>query len=139
MSKFWVGDIAMMHNKYKTREWVEDPANAEKLKAFLQFRIDFLNEEYQETVDAFNAEDPEEIVDGLIDICVIAIGTMDAFGVDASKAWDAVLAANMKKSVGVKEGRPNPLGVPDLVKDEDWENPTHEGNHGILAQAFKNQ
>ena len=77
-------------------------------------------------------KDNEEIVDGLIDLCVVAIGTLDAFDIDANKAWDAVLKANMKKEVGRKETRPNPLGLPDLVKPEGWEAPSHEGNHGKL-------
>ena len=32
----------------------------------------------------------------------------------------------------VEEGRPNPLGLPDLTKPEDWEAPDHSGNYGIL-------
>ena len=56
---------------------------------------------------------PEEMIDGLIDLCVIAIGTLDIAGVDADKAWEEVLEANMAKEVGIKPGRPNPLGLPD--------------------------
>ena len=78
--------------------------------------------------------DAEEVVDGLIDLCVVAIGTLDALGVDPYKAWDEVHKANMAKEVGVKPTRPNPLGLPDLVKPEDWVGPSHKGNHGSLAQ-----
>ena len=78
------------------------------------------------------AGDAEEIVDGLIDLCVVAIGTLDAFNVDGNKAWDEVLKANMQKEVGVKESRPNPLGLPDLIKPEGWEAPSHKGNYGDL-------
>jgi predicted HAD superfamily Cof-like phosphohydrolase len=74
--------------------------------------------------------DGEEIVDGLIDLCVVAIGTLDLFEVDAHKAWDEVLKANMSKKVGVKESRPNPLGLPDLIKPEGWVGPDHTGNTG---------
>ena len=81
-------------------------------------------------------EDNEEIVDGLIDLCVVAIGTLDAFGVDAHKAWDEVLKANMNKEVGEKPERPNPLGLPDLVKPKGWKAPSHEGNHGCLDYTF---
>ena len=80
--------------------------------------------------------DPEEIVDGLIDLCVVAIGTLDAYGVDPYDAWDEVLDANMAKEPGVKEGRPNPLGLPDLLKPEGWTAPSHEGNHGILPETL---
>ena len=128
MSKDWVKDIHLMQGKYLTRQWVND--NPEKLKDFLAFRLDFLEEELTETVKAFAENDGEELVDGLIDLCVVAIGTLDAFGIDPYKAWDEVLQANMAKEVGVKPTRPNPLGVPDLVKPDDWKAPSHTGNHG---------
>lgn len=128
MSKDWVKDIHLMQAKYLTRQWVEN--NPEKLKQFLAFRVDFLKEELMETQAALTNNDAEEIVDGLIDLCVVAIGTLDAFGVDPYKAWDAVLEANMNKKVGEKPSRPNPLGVPDLIKPEGWTAPSHAGNHG---------
>ena len=133
MSTDWVNDIEVMQDKFETLEWVfNNKENKDKLKAFLKFRIDFLQEELDETKNAYETMDGEEIVDGLIDLCVVAIGTLDAFGVDAYKAWDEVLKANMSKNVGVKEGRPNPLGLPDLMKPEGWTAPSHEGNHGIF-------
>lgn len=133
MSTDWVNDIEVMQDKFQTLEWVfNNKENKDKLKAFLKFRIDFLQEELDETKKAYETMDGEEIVDGLIDLCVVAIGTLDAFGVDAYKAWDEVLKANMSKNVGVKEGRPNPLGLPDLMKPEGWTAPSHEGNHGIF-------
>ena len=130
MSNDWVKDIHDMQTKYQTREWVEN--NQDKLRDFLEFRIDFLQEELDETSGALVNTDAEEIVDGLIDLCVVAIGTLDAFGVDPYKAWDEVLKANMQKEVGRKATRPNPLGVPDLVKPDNWEAPSHKGNYGKL-------
>jgi len=128
MSNNWVFDIMNMQGHYGTRKWVRD--NPDKLKDFLAFRLDFLEEELTETVKAFANNDPEELVDGLIDLCVVAIGTLDAFDINAYDAWDEVLKANMAKEVGKKSSRPNPLGVPDLVKPEDWKAPSHKGNHG---------
>ncbi len=133
MSKNWVEDIEVMQDKFETLEWVfNNKENKDRLKAFLAFRLAFLQEELDETKNAYETMDGEELVDGLIDLCVVAIGTLDAFGVDAYKAWDEVLKANMSKSVGIKEGRPNPLGLPDLMKPEGWKAPSHEGNHGIF-------
>lgn len=129
MSKDWVKDINEMHTKFGVHEAVEK-MGATKMAQFLSFRLNFLNEELNETGKAAQEANPEEIVDGLIDLCVVAIGTMDAFGIDAYKAWDEVLKANMAKEVGVKDSRPNPLGLPDLVKPEGWEGPSHEGNTG---------
>tara|TARA_R100000541_G_scaffold57073_1_gene66933 strand:- start:86 stop:487 length:402 start_codon:yes stop_codon:yes gene_type:complete len=130
MSNDWVGDIYDMHSKYGVHEWVKN--NPDKLEQLLHFRVAFLKEEFDETFKAVGEKDAEEIVDGLIDLCVVAIGTLDAFGVDPYKAWDEVYKANMDKEVGVKKERPNPLGLPDLVKPEGWINPSHGGNYGLL-------
>lgn len=139
MASKWVNDINTMHRKYGVHQWVANKLitkDKESLRKFLEFRLGFINEELQETIKATNEADPEEIVDGLIDICVVAIGTLDAFGVDADKAWDQVQKANMKKEVGVKESRPNPLGLPDLVKPRGWEAPEHKSNHGYFRNTF---
>ena len=42
----------------------------------------------------------------------------------------------MNKEVGVKPGRPNPLGLPDLIKPADWVGPDHTNNTGILTRVF---
>ena len=131
MSKDWVKDIHDMHTKFGVREAVEK-MDKDQLLEFLAFRLRFLEEELNETRRASGVQqrDNEEIVDGLIDLCVVAIGTLDAFDVDSYKAWDEVLKANMSKEVGVKESRPNPLGLPDLIKPEGWVGPDHTGNTG---------
>ena len=138
MSKDWVQDINKMHEKYGVRPVVKKMTRSD-LRRFLNFRVKFLEEELNETKLASDKEafvDAEEVVDGLIDLCVVAIGTLDAFGIDADKAWDRVHAANMSKEPGVKPGRPNPLGLPDLMKPEGWEAPSHEGNHGYLPHTI---
>lgn len=132
MSKNWVQDIADMHTKYGVNEKVRQ-FDKEKLEKFLEFRISFLQEELDELKD--NKGNPEEVVDALVDLCVVAIGTLDAFDVDAYAAWDRVHEANMAKEVGVKASRPNPLGLPDLIKPEGWTAPSHEGNHGIIPRG----
>ena len=132
----WVKDIYMMHNRFGVRKWFdENKDNKDLMDKYLKFRLSMCKEELDETLDAVEAKDPEEIVDGLIDMCVFAIGTLDVFGVDANEAWDRVYKANVSKDVGVKEGRPNPFGLPDLIKPEGWEAPNHDGNHGDLNKA----
>jgi predicted HAD superfamily Cof-like phosphohydrolase len=134
MSINWVEDMNAMHKRYGTHKAVEK-LTPEQLKAFLQFRINFLQEELDELKKAAPENQPndaEEIVDALIDLCVVAIGTLDLFEVDSYKAWNEVLLANLNKKVGRKESRPNPWGLPDLIKPEGWKAPSHEGNHGTL-------
>jgi len=140
MSKDWVKDIADMHLKFGVDRWTASKSidrDFDSLKKFLQFRIGFLKEELAETEKALAEEDPEEIVDGLIDLCVVAIGTLDAFDVRAYEAWDKVHKANMSKEPGVKPERPNPLGLPDLIKPEGWQGPEHKDNHGSLPFIFQ--
>ena len=138
MSTNWFKDMQDMHKKYGVDKWMDAEKNSDwsRLSKFMDFRIKMMQEELDETKTAFKNGDAEEVVDGIIDMCVFAIGTLEVFGVDANKAWDQVLKANMSKEVGIKEGRPNPLGLPDLVKPEGWEGPTHKGNHGNITDSF---
>ena len=141
MSEFsYWDDISDMHWKFGVNAWVKKQVlsgNYELLHKFLKFRLDCINEELNETKDAFDNRDPEEVVDGLIDILVFTLGTLDVMGVNATKAWKEVHKANIAKKVGVKESRPNPFGLPDLVKPEGWEGPCHKENIGFLDDIFK--
>lgn len=140
MSKNWVQDINDMHAKFGVHDWVKKeldlPEDWRKLHKFMSFRLDFLKEELNETIKAYEEKNAEEVVDGLIDLCVVAIGTLDAFGVDAYKAWDEIHNANMAKEPGVKESRPNPLGLPDLIKPEGWVGPKHNDNTGNITDSL---
>lgn len=131
-------DMAAMHKYYEADEAVLGLDN-EKLKSFLTFRFNFLREELNEGEMAVNEGNAEEVVDALIDLVVVAVGTLDLYGVDFDRAWNEVLKANMNKIVGVKEGRPNPYGLPDLIKPEGWQPPSHTGNHGLIGKIFAEQ
>ena len=132
----WVADVHDMHTKFGVNKVVETLTDAQ-LRDYLEFRIKMLAEELKETRDAFDEKDADGVVDGIIDLCVFAIGTLDAFNVDAYEAWARVHEANMAKEAGVKPGRPNPYGFPDLIKPEGWTAPTHEDNVGLIGKALK--
>ena len=141
MSTNWFKDMQDMHKKYGVNKWMQAELQSDvdwrKINKFMEFRIKMMQEELDETKKAYQDKNEEEMVDGIIDLCVFAIGTLEVFGVDANKAWDEVYRANMSKEVGIKEGRPNPLGLPDLVKPEGWKGPNHEGNHGNITDSFQ--
>ena len=132
MTSKWVSDISDMHTKYGVNEKIRE-FDKEKLKKFLEFRIAFLQEELDEMKTATNGDD---VVDALIDLCVVAIGTLDAFDIESDEAWNRVHQANMNKEVGIKASRPNPLGLPDLIKPEGWAAPTHADNIGMLDKIY---
>lgn len=137
----WVSDIAQMHTKFGVNPVIRE-LDKEKLRTFLKFRIDFLQEELDEMRDAldnpsFAKDRADETVDALIDLCVVAIGTLDAFDVNSHEAWNRVHEKNMQKSAGVNANRPNPLGLPDLIKPAGWTAPTHADNVGLLKKVFE--
>lgn len=135
---FWPADIEDMHTKFGVNAVIRT-LDKEKLSKFLEFRLNFLQEELDEAKKAATSGDikqAEDIVDAMIDLCVVAIGTLDAFEVDAYKAWNRVHGANMKKEVGIKASRPNPLGLPDLIKPAGWVAPQHADNIGLLEKLF---
>ena len=130
-----IEDIRMMHRHFGVDRWLmENEEDPEKLRKLLELRMAMIQEEVDETQEAIDAKDPEEIVDGLIDIVVFALGTLDILNVDTLKAWDEVYTSNMMKIPGVKASRPNPLGLPDLIKPNNWIAPSHEGNHGDIER-----
>jgi predicted HAD superfamily Cof-like phosphohydrolase len=132
MSRDWNKDMNEMHHKFGVHEAVSK-MDANKLSEFLEFRIKCLQEELDELKAARNGDDA---VDALIDLTVFAIGTLDLFGVEAYMAWDRVYKANITKEIGIKESRPNPLGLPDLVKPEGWTAPTHIDNVGVFEKIY---
>lgn len=134
MATNWVKDIYDMHSKYGVHTAVSN-LSKEQLREFLKFRVNFLNEELEELKSAIHEDgsiNREEVVDALIDLCVVAIGTLDLFNINAYSAWNEVYVANMNKKVGIKESRPNPFNLPDLIKPDGWAAPCHVGNYGKL-------
>lgn len=128
----WVANIAAMHEKFGVNPIIRG-LDKDKLATYLKFRLDFLQEELNE---AKNAETADDVVDAMIDLCVVAIGTLNAFDVNAYEAWNRVHEKNMQKEPGIKASRPNPLGLPDLIKPPGWTSPTHIDNVGLLSKLF---
>ena len=126
-----IGDIKKLNRYYKIYRFISKASDNEKLH-YLEFRAKFIQEELNELITAIENNEADEVVDALIDIIVIALGTLDAFDINIKKAWKRVHHANMQKKIGVKDTRPNPLGLPDLVKPEDWQAPQHFDNVGKL-------
>ena len=135
MSRDWITDIKEMHRFYGHKKKVE-AFDGPKLVQMLRFRNNFLMEEMRELQAATEEGNAEEVLDALIDLCVVAIGTMDLLDMDMEEAWDDVLRANMSKENGVKPSRPNPLGLPDLIKPPGWRGPDHTGRADVLLNSF---
>lgn len=103
-------------------------------KDVYDYRMGLLEEEFDETMEAVETGDAEGIVDGHIDLIVIAIGNLATFGVNTRDAFDRVLTANMAKVAG-KRAEGDPEGV-SLTKPEGWVGPDHSDNHGELHDVI---
>lgn len=121
MSENVFKDITAMHAQYGHTKRMD--------KQFLGFRLWFLFEELLETIEAVESGSPEDVVDGLIDLLVVTVGTLDHSGIDMQRAWDTVLETNMQKTSGSNPTRPGSGGM-DLVKPPGWKSPIHIGNVG---------
>lgn len=124
-----VSDVYALQAKYGFNH---EPLNSEKLA----LRVDQVEEEFDELLQAFQDKDAEGMVDALIDITVFALGTLAIAGVDVEEAWQEVHMANMSKIRGTKEGRDHSGGW-DLIKPKNWEAPNHAGNLGFIPDALE--
>ena len=118
-----------MHSKFGFHQVVEK-MDEETFWNFIKFRVDVqMREELEEILEAIENRDAEELFDGLIDIDVFQKGTVDfVVSYDSYlEGYRRVMEANLAKKTGIKPGRPNPWGFPDLIKPEGWTAPTHEG------------
>lgn len=134
----WVEDTHNLHVKMDDMEGklAIHSNNPALLAEFLRIRRDFIQEEANEIDQAIQEQDPDKIVDAFIDGIVVGVDTLTLMGVDVDEAWNRVYAANITKSPGVNPNRPNPFGLPDLIKPADFKAPTHEGNLGYFANIF---
>jgi predicted HAD superfamily Cof-like phosphohydrolase len=139
-----IEDIIALHDKMG----VKKPETTDY--SFKLFRMKFILEELMETINAcglhydsmFNdvrhkingKENEEEILDGLVDLMVVILGTAHFFGftnkIDNTTifelAWDRVQEANMNK-IPVKSANESKRGCQyDLLKPEGWKKPEFE-------------
>ena len=82
-----------------------------KLVAYPEFDISdpqtelymkLIQEEFDETLDAFSKGDTIEVADGLADMVWVIMGLASSLGIPFDKVWDEVSASNMSKVVDGK-------------------------------------
>ncbi len=115
-------DIAEFHQKFKLAPTAK-PSLLEIPD--MAYRIQFLFEEMQELVDAFEEENLEKQFDALIDLVYVALGTGYLMGLPFGEGWARVHKANMQKvRAENKDDERSKRGHHwDVVKPEGWEPP----------------
>lgn len=89
--------------------------------AVARLRIDLIQEEAKETVDALLLQSLPDIADGIADLIYVLLGTAESYGLDMSPIFAAVHKANMAKEGGAtrEDGK--------ILKPEGWKHPDIEG------------
>jgi len=112
-------DIDDFHKKFKFQQ-------GKGIKSanynFGNWRVDFLMEEIAELTDALDNKDDVEILDALVDICYVAMGTAWLLGLPFEEAWKEVQRSNMEKIRQASD-----RSEFDVVKPEGWTAPDIKG------------
>jgi predicted HAD superfamily Cof-like phosphohydrolase len=118
--KSLIEDVTAFHEKFKLEPLAKPGFLPPSL---MEFRLKFLKEELDEIVEGTISQDLPEVLDGLVDIVYVAIGTAYLMGLPFQAAWDEVQRANMSK-VRAKRPEESKRGSSyDVVKPKDWVSP----------------
>lgn len=115
----YVEDVHKFHERFDVPQSRSPIVPDEDL---VNFRMKFLSEELHEIYEAVDKEDLEGLLDGLVDLVYVAIGTALTFGLDFHEAWERVQSANMEK-IAVKNTDGEGRHKTDVVKPEGWKPP----------------
>ena len=67
MSKNWFHDMIVMHQKYGVNKWMQAEQQSDvpikRLKEYMEFRLGMMQEELDETKEAFKLKDAPGMVD----------------------------------------------------------------------------
>jgi predicted HAD superfamily Cof-like phosphohydrolase len=83
-------------------------------------RAELIREGAEETVAAIERGDLVEVIDGLVDLLVVVLGTADEWGLDLEPFWKEVHRTNMAKAGGPvrtdgKQLKPEGWKAPDIA------------------------
>lgn len=129
-------DIEEFHEKFGLRYRDKPRALSDELS---RFRREFMDEELKEYKDAAIeleqcmslrktecvAMHLEDMLDALVDLTYVVLGTAQLHGFDFREAWRRVHAANMKKVRAIYAEQSARGSTFDVVKPPGWTAPSH--------------
>jgi predicted HAD superfamily Cof-like phosphohydrolase len=87
------------------------------------FRIDFMEEELVEYIEASHSGNLEKQLDALVDLVYVALGTAHMQGFDFNEAFKRVHEANMKKIRATNAESSKRKSAFDVIKPPGWSPP----------------
>ena len=122
MNNNWYNDVKDFHIAFGQRVG-QSPLIPEDYNE-RDLRINLLEEEFKEYMNAEEKNDITEIADALADIIYIACGTAVSYGIPLDKLFAEVHRSNMAKLV---DGKPLYREDGKVMKPEGWTPPDVEG------------
>jgi hypothetical protein len=97
----------------------------EALNEHIDFRILLMQEELTETLEAFDNRDMTEVLDGLVDLVYVVLGTAHFLNLPFQEAWDEIHHSNMQKELTTEDtiGSAKRGYILDVIKPEGWRPP----------------
>lgn len=92
----------------------------------MTFRLGFIQEEFDELKKACLDNNLEEVLDALVDLVWICLGTAHICNLPFYKGWDEVVRANMSKVKATSAEQSKRKFSGDIVKPEGWRGPDHK-------------
>ena len=86
--------------------------------------MDLITEEYNETLDAYNAGDVIEVADGIADMVWVIMGMASSLGIDFDAVWNEVKRSNMSKftdGVAIRNPTTGKIMKPSTFSEPDLE------------------
>lgn len=118
-------DVQAFHTKLElpvARCYGGDRRLGDITSAELEYRISFLKEELLEFVNAAHANDHAGMLDALVDLAWVCIGTAHYMGAPFHEAWQRVLSANLQK-IRDTSGDHKRGAAEKIRKPVDWQPP----------------
>lgn len=125
-----ISDVAAFHQKF--RHFIAEKLHhvGEVDYQTRKFRMDRIEEEAKELVDAIRLGKVHKVAREAVDLIYVVIGTLLIFGIPLEPIWRAVHRANMAKEFAGYLEKP--------TKPEDWRSPDEEIAN-ILNERFAEQ
>lgn len=116
----FVEDIKEFHEKFG---FTKRPHGERPSAELMAFRLKFLAEELHELSVSAKYDDLEGMLDALVDLVYVALGTAWLLNLDFEAAWNVVHKANMQKIRAERESDSKRGSTFDVVKPKGWNPP----------------
>jgi len=134
ITPFYPALVAQFHNKFEV-PLVEKPGDLFD-EATFKFRQKFLQEELDELVVAYQNKDVPGVLDALVDLVYVAVGTADMLRLPFDAAFMEVHRANMEKERAPSAEASKRGSAIDVIKPPNWTAPDIAGVIQQFAEVF---